>query len=1035
VSDEVQQCRERLARFPAGHPAHGSALLQLAIALHDRYEDGGARRDLGEAIAVAERAEALIRIGHPDRGRCVAVFGSALHCEHAVTHDPGLLDRAIALLAEAHATLAGQHPAQVLICDELAMLHSARYRAAGDPADLDAAIEAMTVAVRLADSDDADRPAYASNLGLWHTERFERRGRAEDARQAVTWLELAVSGTDPDEAEFPDRVEKLADALVERGRVDHTVADLDQAIQISRTVRRSGDARPLSRLDIYHLARFELTGESADLAAAVRYAEAAAEAETDPHTQLMYRMNLANRLLNRAEATGWPADLDRGVETLADMLLRLPDDHPDKAALFTNHGIALSQRYRFTGDPADLKSAAASHGRAVTYSANSVISRAEYLSNLGVARTELAELTGDAGTAGGAVEAHDEAVRLLPPGHPDRHSALSNLALGLRVRHEITGDPADLDRAITTGTEATIGLPAGHPATIRLQTTLTGALQARYLHHGDRADLDRAITAGQAALAAAPVGQPHRSTCLLNLHRAYDLRFQQTGDQADRERAVAYGKEAETDPVAPLPIRIEAAKRNGRRAASAGDWASAADSFAGLVRLLPMVTLRRATRGGQEEVLSEQVGAPFAAASCALSAGRPGDAVTVLEQGRGILWAQSLDRRSDLSLLEQRAPRLARQVRNLRARLDASPGRLSLAAEWEALLAQVAEVFEPPPFGSAAGPVVVLNVSPYRCDALIVIGHTVQVVPLPTLTQSAVLAKMRDYIDALEAEIPDEPAVSDVLEWLWDHVAEPVMSVLERTGARHVTWCPTGALALLPVHAAGYHRPEHAGQRRSVLDRMASSYTATLRAAASPGEPLGRDAGPLLFVGMPETLPGVGREREILRGHLGSNCHVMEGPAATREPVRDELTRHRAVHFSCHGRQDLDDPSAGGVILHDGVLSVADIAGARHGGEFAFLSACETAFSLSDVIDEVVTLAAALQYSGWRHVIATLWAVGDRNAAFITRLVYDRLVLDGRLHAGNAAEALHHAVHRLRDKRRNHPSAWVPFIHVGAAPG
>ena len=55
----------------------------------------------------------------------------------------------------------------------------------------------------------------------------------------------------------------------------------------------------------------------------------------------------------------------------------------------------------------------------------------------------------------------------------------------------------------------------------------------------------------------------------------------------------------------------------------------------------------------------------------------------------------------------------------------------------------------------------------------------------------------------------------DVLDWLWDAVAEPVLAVLGRTGppsdgepGPRVWWCPTGPLTVLPIHAAGHH-PRH----------------------------------------------------------------------------------------------------------------------------------------------------------------------------------------------------------------------------------
>ena len=77
----------------------------------------------------------------------------------------------------------------------------------------------------------------------------------------------------------------------------------------------------------------------------------------------------------------------------------------------------------------------------------------------------------------------------------------------------------------------------------------------------------------------------------------------------------------------------------------------------------------------------------------------------------------------------------------------------------------------------------------------------------------------------------------EVLAWLWDVVAAPVLEYLgytapldPDTGGRRVWWIPTGPLSALPVHAAGHHL---AGTD-TVLDRVVSSYTPTVRPCATP---------------------------------------------------------------------------------------------------------------------------------------------------------------------------------------------------------
>jgi CHAT domain-containing protein len=85
------------------------------------------------------------------------------------------------------------------------------------------------------------------------------------------------------------------------------------------------------------------------------------------------------------------------------------------------------------------------------------------------------------------------------------------------------------------------------------------------------------------------------------------------------------------------------------------------------------------------------------------------------------------------------------------------------------------------------------------------------------------------------------------------------------------------------------------------------------------------------------------------------------------------------------------------------------------------------------IMDEAISLAAALHYAGWRHVVGTLWSVWDADAAFITRYTYQRLVIDGNLDPTGSAEALHRAVRgrRERPNHRSQPSRWAPFLHIG----
>jgi hypothetical protein len=420
--------------------------------------------------------------------------------------------------------------------------------------------------------------------------------------------------------------------------------------------------------------------------------------------------------------------------------------------------------------------------------------------------------------------------------------------------------------------------------------------------------------------------------------------------------------------------------------------------------------------------------------------------------------------------------------------------RMALAREWDELVEQVRKLegfedfLKPPRLetllpAAASGPVAIINISQWRCDALIVTTNGVRVEALPQLTLETVVEKTNDYLRVLqnvdeaahdlhvawqrydsgdhtldairqytEAKQALQRAVGDrdttlatVLEWLWVEIADPVLTTLGFVEPPapgqpwpRLWWCPTGPLTLLPLHAAGYHDKTSRTTGRTVLDRVVSSYTPTLRALLEARRPLDLqpDDERILIVALPDTpdevpLANVARERDLLTSRFSGRNTLLESEAATAEAVRNELPRHRWAHFSCHGGQNLNDPSQGGLLLHDRTLTIADISAQEHRGEFAFLSACMTATGGVNLPDEAITLAAALHYTGYRQVIATLWSVYDETAADVAQAVYADLMSTGQFEPARSAYALHKAIRELRDGRNLPPSAWMPFTHTG----
>jgi CHAT domain-containing protein len=239
-------------------------------------------------------------------------------------------------------------------------------------------------------------------------------------------------------------------------------------------------------------------------------------------------------------------------------------------------------------------------------------------------------------------------------------------------------------------------------------------------------------------------------------------------------------------------------------------------------------------------------------------------------------------------------------------------------------------------------------------------------------------------------------------------------------------------LALLPIHGAGYHD----GSGRTVVDRVVSSYTPTLRALLESRRVRAEETEPHMLVvavpqapGLPE-LRDVDRESEMLERLFPGRCRVLAADAADPRHVLDAMTSHPWVHFSCHGFQNLTDPSRAGLILTGGRLRVTDIDSGRFTGNLAFLSACQSATGGLALPDEAITLTAALHYTGFRHVIGTLWSVYDETAASVAEAFYQRISAQG-FDADAAAVSLHEAVAAVRGELALPLTKWLPYTHTG----
>jgi hypothetical protein len=526
--------------------------------------------------------------------------------------------------------------------------------------------------------------------------------------------------------------------------------------------------------------------------------------------------------------------------------------------------------------------------------------------------------------------------------------------------------------------------------------------------------------------------------------------------------------------------------------AADGDWRTAAQGFGLAVGLFPLISPRHFGRDDQEHRLQAFAGLASDAAACMLAASdRAGvlEAITLLEQGRGVLVGHLLGDSADLTRVRAVAPQLAAEFEQLRDEFDSAgagqpTGELTapravssgmpqehdptlrrrdilrrrdeVTGKIRALDGLADFLCAPDPSqllaAGNAGPFVMINVSRYRCDAIIIDNGAALAVRLPDVTAAGVAEITTTYLHLFDElrgtdELPlaQRPSPSDALRdicgWLWDRIVFPVLDELGLP--RHdgevprIWWCPTGSLALLPLHAACRYDPER-GAYRGVADWTVSSYTVSARALLALRDrarvPVAGQSA--LVVAMDKTpnmptLPQVVREAAIIGAAVTPAPRILRNDAATRAAVCTALARHPWFHFAGHSYQDLFHPARAGLCLGDGDLSALAIATQRlAGGELAYLSSCEGAIAGTQVPDEPLHLALAFQIAGYRNVVATLWPVNDFVAARITQAIYRKIARAGQIDADGTAQALRAVMLELRD--RYPPEIWAAYLHVGA---
>jgi hypothetical protein len=907
----------------------------------------------------------------------------------------------------------------------------AALRATGESGLLDQVIEEHFAAIedpRLEQEDGDVQAAVLSNAAMLITLRGDLTGSLDDYRSATMVGERAVALAAEGSQAYLFATRNRAAAL---GVLADRTGDPDiieeafsgAAVAVAATERHPWKAyQPRASLAVALMARFAATGEVTDMRAAQEAAQEGllmtAPWEADWPRMVMLTATLRFRY---ADAFGDIGAWDEVIGELRLVEQLIPRASPDFLQLLTLLGGALAGRYLRLKNPADAEDS--------------------------ISCLELAIANFPSGVMAGA--------------------ARMNLADTFATRYAQEGSRADLDRAIELRAAALAELSA-HPAVLpRLVMGLGEALIDRYDDFGEPDDLQQGLAALREALAVSTdpvvIAGAHSE---LARGLALDPGVPPAEIEDHYRTACVQGLRTS------LKISIRAARLWSDWAFDRGSWAEVAEAGRYGLEAAALLVRSQHARGHQENWLREVKGLPALGAYALVELGDPQGAVLLLEHGRTVLLSDllDLDRRQAERVRDLGRPdlyeRLTQALDHLQLQSarsfdagDAALGQRQVEtprearAEFDQVVAEIRELpgqadfLRPVSFAdvlAAAGPApLVYPVITRRGGVALVVGAGPEVVvcALPGLSEQAVLDQINEAFS--DDDDDDEGlegfgrAMETVCGWLWPMMMAPLLAVVP--GVRRLVVVPGIFTQLLPLHAAWIPDPARPSGRRYVLDEVTLSYAPSAKtllartgntSAGSAGALIIAEPAPVSAASLPHTAHETAAVARVFPG-----SRTISGRSATRAAVIGELDRHSVVHFAGHAVAMTQSPLDSGLLLADDqMLTLRDIFRLRLTiPRLAVLSACETAYTGTELPDEASSLPSGLLTAGVSGVVASLWPVFDDAAALLVRRFYTLLTAAGTTGL-DPAESLRQAQCWLRDATAGELAEAFPDVPALAPP-
>ncbi|KAJ6004629.1 hypothetical protein N7540_012998 [Penicillium herquei] len=991
-----------------------------------------------------------------------------------------LLQKALCLVDDAVKALTPGHPNAGLTYSCSASVHLTLYELRGDLANLDRAIEFAQKATH--DEKDVNVWDYYRLLAQLFIDRYERLGRDKDLEDGNNAALMGLSKCALDDVTTrPQCLWILAKACRANYNKTRYLGLLQQVCvafsQISQVMPKNSTSRSLVLNDL-----------------------------GNAYTQLFSYEAL-------------PSQLEKAIEAYQEALSEMKflyggDQHPDIFMVNAALGNVMTQRFLHWKSDADIESA-------INYYRRSLSQIDKYnprypirVGNLCHALQLRFDVKKDSRDLKDLEEAQNILHLTLDGPAPMSDEIKTGLSMHLgnvyQYTYRITEERSDLENAIEQYSKALAVEGASSTSSYGI-TLLNKAVAIKELAviTGNLSDFEASGEAFEDVQKLLSEGDPNQWKAMLNHGNLLYIKYERNlGPESKGYACLALEKYESLARMSNVPasVRISVAAIAVRIASDEPqDPVKARDNILISLTLLPEAIPMHETRLRQLDFVREYQLIPGAVASLSLSAGdSPSTVLHRLEAGRAFIWDRIQGRPTRLDDLQIENPELAERFRTLQQRFFHKPhpagrldgidltsislkdvNRMNSHHDADSYRQVLEEIRALPGFASflktsdtpadlqsyaADAPILFINVTAYRSDAIIITRDDVQHLPLPLSNMDEVKSYVLRFAIALHNLGSEEdqhkalPEYEAVMKWHWEVAAKPILSIInwEKYKTRpletpRIIWVSAGWISILPIHAAGnFETPStESNEPTCVHDMVVSSYTNSLKAldfirhiatqrrnGAHPSHT--RQA----LVAAMATTPGFGSAgdlnvepevatiREALSPSIDVKVLMQPDSSAVKKSISPETA---IVHFACHARADDKDPSRSAIMLQDNQtkpppFSVRTLLNLDlKSCELVYLSACESGVSkVLSLRDEGIHIAGGFHIAGVSHVISTLWKVSDTVSADLAGLFYVNLKNSGSgaLELGRAPYALHLAVREMRT-RGIHPILWAAFIHSG----